>query len=188
MNRSYSKIRHIQEVNQRLENKLVESKEELINEQATQALGTAWAGTKGVVQQVGSWIGNIFSGVGKRKDPTLTAGFVKLKQFASTLRAQLNAAEKQLPVLWNENQKAKTRKRIDQLKTRGTDVDKLLATDLEYQLNTLDQIISTYKNAIDVLDQLNEPLINADVQKFVQTKGDDTLQTQVGDVVANQKN
>jgi chromosome segregation ATPase len=64
MNKSYSKIRHIQESNRRLE-------ETLLNEQN--------ANLAGLKARVGASLGNVFTGADKDRSPAIEAAFARIK-------------------------------------------------------------------------------------------------------------
>lgn len=64
MKKSYSKIRHIQESNQRLENNF-------LNEQN--------ANFAGLKARVGASLGNIFTGADQDRSPAIEAAFARIK-------------------------------------------------------------------------------------------------------------
>jgi hypothetical protein len=166
MNRSYSKKRHIQEVNQRLDTKFLNEKnQEVINEQLTQSMvGGAYAGTVGVIQQMGTWISNVFRGTGIRQSPELRAGFSKVKVWSKTLNMQLKSAETNLDRLWTDGQKDRVQTKITNL-SKGAEAQKLQAKDLQNAKNTLDQLVGNIKKQIDDLQKLLSEVIDKTVDE-----------------------
>lgn len=114
MGKSVSKIRHIQEMNEKIEEKFLEE----------QLLNTIKAGVKGAGANVGTRLQNAVSTKQKiRKSPKLESLTVKVKTRSEYLNKQLEFLKKELLEYSNELDELKKSspdygKEIDQLKTQ----------------------------------------------------------------------
>lgn len=142
MKKSYSKIRHINESNQKLES-------EFLDEQ--KLLNTVRAGVEGAAKNVGTRVANAVSGKSKiRKSPKLEGLTQKVKVRSEYLNKQLEYLKKEL---------SEYRVELTTLKTTTPDY----SNEIDVVINR----VNTYANGIDGLVTQGTNLQNSTIQYFV---------------------
>lgn len=154
MKKSYSKIRHIQETNERLE-------KEFLNENKTKVdLNEGWfdrlkaniAGAFSRTVTIGQNIGAVFAG-GEAQSPALEAAKARIRQRLSKLNGELDGLTEDLGMLYNEKDKKKLAGRAEKLTKRGTEGS------LPNQIEEFDNAMSQYMDLIGQLKGANDGLM-----------------------------
>ena len=134
MNRSYSKIRHIQESNRRLE-------ETLLNEQN--------ANLAGLKARVGTGIKNIFRKGENDQSPAIEAAFARVNAKGNQLRKELAEFKEEFQKLYTDR-KVYLDSAITKLKAKG----KPNVGQVEERLTSLDQNFNNIQTKMAELDKV----------------------------------
>lgn len=156
MGKSISKIRHIQEINKKIENIFVNETTVNLNENLWDRIKSNTAGFFSRFKTFGQNIGSMISG-GIQLNPTLEASATRVKNRANNLQKELIQFENDLSILFNEMDKVKIEKRAEKL--MGTPKRSVAGHNMQQRLEILDQNVKYYIDAIDALKGINEGLL-----------------------------
>jgi len=141
MNKSFSKIRHIQEINQRIEN-------DYLNEQN--------ANIAGLKARDGTAVGNVFRKSENDLSPRIEAAFARVNAEGNQLRRELATFKGEFKNLYTDR-KVYLNNAVTKLKNKG----KANASNVENRLNLLDQNFNNIQAKIDELDKALYEAFNA---------------------------
>ena len=138
MNRSFNKIRHIQESNRRLEQRLV-------NELVKPALLT----------RIGTTLGNIFKKSSENESPEIEAAYQRLNNKASDLKEKLKQFKIDFDKLYVEK-KGSIQKEMDKLNTSGKEGGQ--SDNYKNVDNRKKELDSNYNNIIEKIELLEDAI------------------------------
>ena len=138
MNRSYSKIRHIQESNRRLE-------ETLLNEQNPALAGLA--------ARIGSVIGNLFRKKDKETSPALQAAQARVEAKTEQLRNSLKEFHEEFEKLYRDrvNEITEAIKNLEAEKSPNLEKVKEQSIALDNEYNTTLSKLTTFETDIQTI-------------------------------------
>lgn len=156
MGKSVSKIRHIQEMNEKLEEKFLFESKMTINENWWNRV---WANARGFGSRFVSFGRNLSAvfGGGTAQNPALNAAKARIEQRSKNLIRELNDFQDDLNKLFSSEDFAKVQRKSDKLNDRG---DRTAGDQIENKLDKFQEEINDLMQSAESIKGFVQGFIN----------------------------